>query len=211
VELLTSLLVGIGLSAACGFRVFLPLLGMSAAAHFGDLPVVPGFEWLASLPAFLTLLTATAVEVVAYYIPWLDNALDAITTPLALAAGTMITASQIDGLPPYAQWGLAAIAGGGASALVQAGTVAGRATSSATTGGLGNGVVATAEVLLSAGLTAYLLPGVAIFLGVCVVVLIAAGGFIAFKLVKRTIGTDPDAVPLDFTPAGDALCRARNQ
>lgn len=209
-ELLTSLAVGVGLSAACGFRVFLPLLGLSAAARFGELPLVSGFEWLASLPAFLALLTATAVETVAYYIPWLDNALDAITTPIALAAGTMITASQIEGLPPYAQWGLAAIAGGGASGLVQAGTVVGRATSSATTGGLGNGVVATAEVLLAAGLTAFLLPGVAIFLAICVVVLIAAGGFVAFKLVKHALASDADAPPMGYTPAGDAIRRGRN-
>lgn len=202
-ELLTSLLVGVGLSAACGFRVFLPLFGLSAAARFADMTLMSGFEWLASLPAFLALLTATSLEIVAYYIPWLDNALDAITTPVSLAAGTMITASQIDGLPPYAQWGLAVIAGGGASGLVQAGTVAGRATSTATTGGFGNGVIATIEAVASAWLTAYLLPGVAIFLAAVVVVAIALGTFIGFKLVRHAFMSNVESPAPVFKPPAD--------
>ena len=39
-----SLLLGIGLSAACGFRVFVPLLIMSLASQNGPLALAPGFE-----------------------------------------------------------------------------------------------------------------------------------------------------------------------
>jgi hypothetical protein len=199
-EVLTSLLVGVGLNAACGFRVFVPLLGMSAAARFADVPLVAGMEWLASLPAFVALLTATACETVAYYIPWLDNALDTITTPLAVAAGTVITASQMEGLPPYAQWGLGIIAGGGASGLVQVATVAGRAGSTVTTGGFGNAALATAEVVASAGLTAYLFPAVAMFLAMCVVVFVVVGGVVAYKVVNRVLFSDLDHGPMGFAP-----------
>ncbi|HKF43029.1 MAG TPA: DUF4126 domain-containing protein, partial [Thermoanaerobaculia bacterium] len=45
-----SLLVGTGLAAACGFRVFVPLLVMSVAARAGHLQLSPGFDWIASGP-----------------------------------------------------------------------------------------------------------------------------------------------------------------
>ena len=43
---LTGLLIGVGLSATCGFRVFVPLLGMSVAHHLGHLDFFSGFAWI---------------------------------------------------------------------------------------------------------------------------------------------------------------------
>lgn len=48
VELVVDVCAGISLSAACGFRVFLPLLAVSIAAHFFGFKVNADFEWIGS-------------------------------------------------------------------------------------------------------------------------------------------------------------------
>jgi len=58
----------IGLAAATGFRVFVPLLIAGLAARFGELPLSEHFQWLASAPALVMLGTAAAAEILAYYI-----------------------------------------------------------------------------------------------------------------------------------------------
>src|ERR1043166_5372948 len=109
-ETLLSICVGIGLSAACGFRVFVPLLIMSIASMSGHLTLAHGFEWISSYPALLAFAVATCVEVAGYYIPWVDNLLDAIATPAAMVAGTLVTASMVADLSPFMKWTLAIIA-----------------------------------------------------------------------------------------------------
>lgn len=146
-----SICVGIGLAAACGFRIFIPPLIMSIAAMSGNLTLSPSFAWIGTYPALITFAVATALEVTAYYVPWLDNFLDSIATPAAVVAGTVVTASMVSGMSPWMQWTLAIIAGGGAAGLVQGTTVLTRAASTATTGGLANPVIATAEWGLSLG------------------------------------------------------------
>ena len=171
-EILLGLMIGVGLSAACGFRIFVPLLGMSIANLAGHLTLASGFEWIGSWPAFMAFLTATVVEIAAYFVPWLDNLLDAAATPVAIVAGTIVTASQIEGMSPLLQWSLAAMTGGVVCAVVQGGTVAVRAISTGTTGGFGNFFVSGAE-LLSAGFVtviALVLPilGLLIVVGLCI-------------------------------------------
>ena len=85
------------------------------------------------------------LEVGAYLIPLLDNALDALAAPAAWLAGTVLTASSIVDLDPWLQWSLAIVAGGGVAGTVQLFTSVTRLTSTATTGGLANPAVATAE------------------------------------------------------------------
>lgn len=150
-DTILPLALGIGLSAACGFRVFIPLLVMSAASLRGYLALSSNFEWIGSYPALVIFGAATLVEVLGYYIPWVDNALDAIATPLAVVAGVLASTSVLGDGSPVVRWTLAAISGGGAAGLVQAGTVATRATSSAATGGLGNFLVSTGEAVASLG------------------------------------------------------------
>lgn len=144
-ELLTAVLIGIGLSAACGFRVFVPLFGVSIAAHAGYLPLSHDFSWLGSTPALLALSLATIIEIAAYSVPYIDHMMDAITTPAALIAGTLLMASQLSEVSPFLRWSLAIIAGGGAAGLVQAGSVFARSSATILTGGLGNLVVALLE------------------------------------------------------------------
>jgi hypothetical protein len=152
---LLSLAVGLGLAAACGFRIFVPLLMASVSARFGHLPLATGFEWLGSLPALLAFGTATVLEVAAYYIPWLDHALDVIATPAAVLAGMLAAASVATNMPPLLKWSAAIIGGGSAAGLIQGASVVLRLKSTALTGGLGNPILSTAE-LLGACVTALL-------------------------------------------------------
>jgi len=62
-ETLLSICVGIGLSAACGFRVFVPLVVMSAAALTGHLTLAHGFEWVGSYPALIAFAVTTCEEI----------------------------------------------------------------------------------------------------------------------------------------------------
>ncbi len=146
-DLFLSLCIGIGLSAACGFRIFVPLLVMSIATKAGHLTLVESFQWVGSDAALITFAVATCLEIAAYFIPWLDHALDVIATPVAIVAGTIATASMVGGMSPFLKWTLAVIAGGGAAGLVQGTTVVARGASTATTGGAGNPIFAALEFI----------------------------------------------------------------
>jgi len=125
--------------------VFVPLLVVSLAARMG-LPLSQEFAWIASTPALVAFSVATLVEVVAYYIPFVDNFLDAITSPLAVVAGTVLTAAVVTDVDPFFKWTMAIIAGGGMAGMVQAKTVVTRALSSAATAGMANPLVSTVEL-----------------------------------------------------------------
>jgi len=148
------------LSAACGFRVFVPLLAINIAALNGFLQLAPGFEWIGSYPATIAFGTATLLEILAYYIPWLDHLLDLIASPATIIAGTIVTASLVTDLSPFLKWTLAIIAGGGAAAIIQGTTVALRTKTSALTGGLGNPLISTLEAVgaVTTSLLAILVP-----------------------------------------------------
>jgi hypothetical protein len=144
-EVITAVALGVGLAASCGFRVFVPMLVASIAAHLGILPVQEGFQWLASWPAMICLGTATVFEIVAYYIPFVDNLLDGITTPLAVGAGTLLLTSVLPIDNDMLKWVTGFIVGGGIAATVQSGTVLARLASTSLTAGIGNPIVATGE------------------------------------------------------------------
>ena len=145
-ETLLGIGVGIGLSAACGFRVFIPLLVMNLTTLTGHLHLAPGFEWIGSYYATVAFGTATIIEVLAYTIPWLDHILDLISSPAAIIAGMVVTASVVMDVSPFLKWTLAIIAGGGAAAIVQGVTVTLRTKSSALTAGAGNVLVSSLEL-----------------------------------------------------------------
>ena len=180
-ETITSILLGIGLSAATGFRIFIPFLVASIAALTGYLPLSPSFEWIGTYPALIAFGVATIFEIAAYYIPWFDNLLDSIATPAAFIAGAILMVAVLSGLPPLAKWALAIIAGSGAAGIVQTGTTMTRAASTTTTGGLANPVVSTVEAGSAFGLSllAILLPVVA---GLITVVLLF---WLGRKVIKK--------------------------
>ena len=71
-----------GLAAATGFRVFLPMFAVSLASYMGWIPMNEHFEWLSGLPTLITTGIATVVEILAYYIPFVDNILDTLSVCL---------------------------------------------------------------------------------------------------------------------------------
>jgi Domain of unknown function (DUF4126) len=145
-ELPLSILLGVGLAAATGFRVFLPMLIVSGAAYTGHLPLADSFAWLGTPSALTMLGVAAVVEILAYYVPGVDNLLDSLATPAALVAGTIVSAAVMTDVPPMAKWTAAVIAGGGVAGLTQGATAILRAKSTVLTGGIGNSVIATAEL-----------------------------------------------------------------
>jgi len=144
-EPLLAICAGIALAAASGFRVFVPMLALGIAARSGVINPSQGLDWVASIPAIVVFAVATVTEIAAYYIPWVDNALDTVMTPGSVVAGTLAAAAAMGDVDPAVKWTLAVIAGGGAAAAIQGGTVLTRALSSATTGGIGNPAVSTGE------------------------------------------------------------------
>ena len=165
-EELLGIFIGIGLSATCGFRVFVPLFGMSIAHHAGALSFSSGFDWIGSWPATITFGVAMVIEIAGYYIPWVDNLLDTIATPAAIVAGTIATASMVGDVSPFLRWSLAIIAGGGIAAVIQSSSVLVRGASTASTAGLANPVVSTGELAASilGTLISIVLPIVALIL-----------------------------------------------
>lgn len=173
-ETLVSLCVGLGLAAACGFRVFLPLAIMSIASKAGMVTPAESFAWVATWPAVIAFSTACIVEVAGYYIPWVDHALDAVATPAAVVAGALVAVSQFGNVDPLLGWTSGIIGGGGLAGAVQGLTVLTRATSTATTGGVANPVVSTAEntaaaTVATAAVVTPLVLGVVLVLGAIVV------------------------------------------
>ncbi len=145
-DLALSIVLGVALAAATGFRVFLPMLIVSGAAYTGHLHLDESFAWLGSLSALIMLSVAAVAEVLAYYIPVVDNLLDTVATPAAFVAGTIVSAAVMIDAPPMVKWTAAVIAGGGVAGLTQGLTGILRAHSTVLTGGLGNSVIATAEL-----------------------------------------------------------------
>jgi hypothetical protein len=137
--------LGIALAAATGFRVFLPMLIVSAAAYTGHLSL-DSFAWLGTRSALAMLSVAAVAEILAYYIPVIDNLLDSLATPAAFIAGTIVSAAVMTDVPPMVKWTAAVIAGGGIAGITQGATALIRAHSTVLTGGLGNSVIATAEL-----------------------------------------------------------------
>ena len=188
-----SSFIGIGLAAASGFRVFLPLFAVSLASYLGWIPTNDNFQWLSGLPTLIVTGVATVVEILAYYIPVVDNFLDTVTVPLATVAGSVLFASQFIELGTFPQWALAIIAGGGTAATIAAGFAGTRAASTATTAGIGNNVIATTETA-GAGLMSVLsifLPVIAFILALALLILVIVFGRKIWRKIRNTAIDNP--------------------
>ena len=182
-ETILSIITGIALSAACGFRVFVPMLVLSIASYsgtpfslpsslewirnlVGQIPLAPGFEWIGTPVALKAFAVATICEIAGYYIPWIDHLLDHIASPAAVLAGIFVMASSVTGLSPFLHWVLAIIAGGATAGVVQGITVTTRAGSTAASLGTTNWIVSTVEWIgsLLTSLLALLLPAIILIL-----------------------------------------------
>lgn len=191
-HLVLALCMGVSLSAACGFRVFVPLLAVSLMVHFGDVHVNESLAWVGSDAALICLTIATLTEIAAYYIPVIDNALDTLAVPMAVIAGTIITSGMMPELPGVIQWGLALVAGGGSAGLISAATAGLRGGSTATTAGFGNFLVSTSENTLAVigsavALLAPILAAVGLILILCV-----CAWLLSRLFTRRTAGKTAD-------------------
>lgn len=177
---LLSVCLGLGLAAACGFRVFVPFLIVNLAARAGWVELGSGFDWMVSTPALIAFGVATLLEIGAYHIPWLDNLLDSAAGPIAVVAGVVVSASVFTGIDPFLKWSLALIAGGSLAASAQGATTLLRGISTFTTGGLANPLIATAEAGFSFFLAvlSIVLPALALALTLLVL-------FFVLRTVRR--------------------------
>jgi hypothetical protein len=164
---LVDICLGISLAAACGLRVSVPPLVMGIMMRLGYLKLAPGAAWMGTTPALIALGVATLLEVAAYHVPWLDNALDLMAGPIAVLAGAAVSFAVLSNEDPLVRWTLALVAGGGAAAVVQTATTLARHVSSLTTGGLLNPLLAFGEAVgaLLVSVTAILIPLVAMAFG----------------------------------------------
>ena len=150
VQILLSLSLGLGLAAACGFRVFIPPLMMGVGSRLDLYKLEGSFVWVDDNWAIAIFAVATLLEIGGYFIPWIDNLLDTVATPAAIIGGIFVTSASLEGeLDPSAQWTLSVIAGGSVSGVIQLGTVATRAISTGTTGGLANPIISLLEAVAS--------------------------------------------------------------
>lgn len=183
IETIVSVCLGIGLASATGFRVFLPVFALSLASYFNIIPLNESWAWIGGIPALISFGAAMIFEIFGYYIPFIDNLLDTIATPLAAIAGFVVMASTLVDINPTLTTILAIIAGGGTASAMQGMTTMTRLASSAKTAGIGNPVVATAETG-----TAITLSTLAIFLpivAIIVVVLIFAFVYWVYKKFRK--------------------------
>ena len=150
VQILLSLSLGLGLAAACGFRVFIPPLMMGVGSRLDLYKLEGSFVWVDDNWAIAIFAVATLLEIGGYFIPWIDNLLDTVATPAAIIGGIFVTSASLEGeLDSSAQWTLSVIAGGSVSGVIQLGTVATRAISTGTTGGLANPIISLLEAVAS--------------------------------------------------------------
>lgn len=179
-EIVLQILVGIGLAATCGFRVFVPLLVMGIAGLSGYLQLAPGFTWITSLPAVIIFGIATVIEIAAYFIPYIDNLLDSISIPVSVIAGIIVAASVITDVQPILRWTLAVIAGGGIATVTSLISNGAHGVSTVASGGAANPAVSGAESVLSvlASIMAIAVPVLAVSL---LLVLL----FVAFRVLRH--------------------------
>ncbi len=178
-ETIFSILVGIGLAASVGFRIFIPLFTLSLASYFHVIPLNESWQWIGSSSAIIILGVATIVEIFAYFIPFFDNLLDTIAIPLAAFAGTAVMVATVSDLDPTFTWALAIIAGGGSAAAIKGSTSTTRLASTTTTAGIANPLISTVETG-----TSIIMAVFAIFLPIIAIILTLIIFWILFKVFK---------------------------
>ena len=175
-------LLGLGLAAASGFRAFLPLLMLSAAAHFElfGIDLNESFAWVGSTTALVALGIATVAELSADLIPFVDNVLSMVGTVTDPIAGVVAAGSVFSSHDPTT----AAIAGiiiGAPTALTFSGAQAGlRAASTATTAGIANPIVSIVEDIVT-----FFVSLVTLILPILVPVLLGLLAWVLWRLTRR--------------------------
>ena len=96
-EIILSLSLGLGLAAACGFRIFIAPLLMGVGSRFVLYDLEGSFIWVGEDWAIAVFAIATLLEISGYYVPWIDNLLDTVATPAAVIGGIFVTSASLEG------------------------------------------------------------------------------------------------------------------
>lgn len=182
-EVVPSLAMAIGLAACAGLRAWLPLFLAGALARLGVIDVGESFRFVASDRALILFGVATLIEIAADKIPAIDHTLDALSTVLRPAAGSLLAAAVISHVTDPLTASVLGIAVGAPSALVpHAAKATVRAVSTALTGGLGSPFVSLLEDIAALVLFAFTVV-VPLLVALTLVV---GGALIARRLLRRT-------------------------
>lgn len=187
-DYIIAVISGIALAACFGFRIFVPLLVATLGLRFNFIPeayVQQSVVGLARNDLFLLALSiATILEILAYKIPYVDNFFDAIATPLAVVAATLLSSSFFNFADDfYLRFILGAITGGVGAGIIQTSTSLLRLGSTKFTGGLGNPIFGLIEsaVAFFGSLLALLLP----LVGIIFIILCCWGFILLFKKLYK--------------------------
>ena len=188
-SIVPSLAMGIGLAACAGLRAWLPLLLAGLLARAGVLQLGPSFRFIASNEALILFGAATLVEMLGDKVPAVDHALDALSTFLRPAAGSLLAASVMWKIPdPLTALALGVAVGAPTSLVPHAAKSTLRAASTAFTGGLANPVLSLIEDL--AAVLLFVLT-VVIPVAVALAILLVAGLVLRRVARRRLRSTVP--------------------
>jgi hypothetical protein len=150
------------------------------ADRIGVVDLPQPYDSLASTPALIALTLAFLVDFVGDKIPAVDHVLHAAGVVIHPLAGAVLFAAQT-GVAGNLDPGLALVSGAIIAGSVHAGRASVRPVSTATTGGVGNPILSTAEDVTAALLAvfAFLVPALAF--------VVVAGVLVALALSARAL------------------------
>ncbi len=171
---LGGILAAFGLSGAAGLNAWLPLLAVGLGDRVGWVDLDAPYDVLSSVPGLIVVGVLLVLDFIGDKIPALDSVLHAIGLAIAPASGAVLFAAQTD-VTSDLNPAVGALLGALTAGSLQAGRAAVRPFVTASTVGIGNPVVSTAEDGTSLAMTvlAFVLPVLAFLLVVLALGLIA--------------------------------------
>lgn len=188
--IISQLAMGFSLAASAGLRAFLPLFVVGVAGRLDWIPLTSRFEWLAENPALIVFGIAVVAELLADKIPIFDNLLDVVQTFTKPVAGVIVSAAVFSELTPLQTTVLAIVLGGGVATGVHLAKTKLRWLSTATTAGLGNPIVSSAEEV-----GAWSVAWGALFLPLLTAFAILLALFVLFRWLRRRLRRKPMVGP----------------
>ena len=189
-SLISSIFLAFGLSAACGFRIFIPPLTYGLLYKAGFVQLGEGWGWIGTDWVIPILALAALFEIIGNLVPWLDNLLDVLATPTAIIAGTTLSAVSLSEIDPGLKWILSVMSGVLITGGFQFTTVSLRGFSSIFSGGLINPIISFIEDFISLGISIaiILFPLIGIFIVVLIALFLRS---IYIRLKKRKYRNSP--------------------
>lgn len=180
-DLFTGLLSSLGLSGAAGLNAYIPLLIVGALNHFGVMHLSQPYDMISNPWVMLVVGLLGILDFVGDKIPGVDHALHVAGGVINTAAGAILFASQtgVADIPPALSMALGLVVAGG----VHATRSAVRPVATATTAGIGNPVLSTAEDVGSLTLSV-----LAVFVPILAVIALVIFAVVAYRMYARLRG-----------------------